>query len=273
MGKVVAIVNHKGGVGKSTTTMNLGIGMVKAGKKVLLVDADPQSSLTISMGIRNSECLEYTLVSLMQSVMENRPPLTNHGIIHLTGGVDLLPTNIELSGIELRLFVAKNRKRILRNCLDEICCNYDYILIDCPPSLGMMTINALVAADSIIIPAEPEYLAVKGLNLLMHYVVKARTGINPGLQIEGILFTMVRSKMNNASDIIVSMEKTLGERICIFSTRIPYSVRVSEAAQDGKSIYSCRDSGTVAKAYESLTKEVIELAQRNKHRSRIDGVR
>ena len=232
MGKVVALANQKGGVGKTTTTMNLGIGLAKTGKKVLLVDADPQASLTISMGIRNPECLEDTLASLMQSNMEGKPPPINHGIVHHAEGVDFLPSNIELSGLELCLFNAEKRERVLRNSLEALRSNYDYILIDCAPSLGMMTINALTCADRVIIPTQPYYLAVKGLDLLLRSIARVRSQINPALQIDGILLTMVHGRTNNAREIIESLEKILGERIHIFSTRIPHSVRASEVNTD-----------------------------------------
>ena len=271
--KIIAVTNQKGGVGKTTTTINLGIGLAKMGKRVLLVDADPQGSLTISLGVRNPYNLQDTLTSTMQAVMTNKPSPLPHGILHHTEGVDLLPSNIELSGMELRLFVTQNRERVLQKCLDEIRRNYDYILIDCPPSLGMMTINALVAADSIIIPTEPKFLAVKGLDLLLRSITNVRRQINPSLQIEGILLTMVDSRTKNAKAIADSLNTTLGERIRIFNTQIPHSVRAAEAAQEGKSIFAYEKSGKVAKAYEALTEEVNLYAQRTKHRPRSVGVR
>lgn len=271
--KIIAIANQKGGVGKTTTTMNLGIGLGKVGKKVLLVDGDPQSSLTISMGVHNPDSLDYTLTSHMKSIMAGHSPPLDMGIIHHREGIDLLPASIELSGIELSLFSAENRELVLSRCLNEIRRGYDYILIDCPPSLGMMTINALVSADSIIIPTEPKFLDVKGLDMLLRSVAKVRRQINPSLQIEGILLTMVDGRTNNAKAIAASLDATLGERIRIFDARIPHSVRAAEAAQEGKSIFVYDKSGKVAKAYEALTKEVNQYAQRAKHRPRTDWVR
>ena len=187
--------------------------------------------------------------------------------------MDLLPANIELSGIDTTISTEKNRNRILRTCLEPLRRSYDYILIDCPPSLGMMNINTLTAADSIIVPTGADYLSVKGLDLIIQSVAKARSGINPGLQIEGILYTMVNGRTNNEKDIIAAVEKTLGERVRIFHTQIPHSVRAAECALEGVSIFSHDKHGKVAEAYKSLTQEVMQLEQRNKHRSRTEGVR
>ena len=272
LAKVVAIANQKGGVGKTTTTMNLGIGLAKAGWKVLLVDADPQASLTISMGFRNPDGLRNTLGTLMQLVMTDGSLLQDQGIIHHHEGVDLIPANIELSGQELLLFGAKERECVLAKCLAAYRTLYDYILIDCGPSLGMLTINALAAADGVIIPVQPNFLAVKGLDLLLHSIAKVRKLINPKLTVDGILLTMVDSRTNNAKAIAASLQEAIGERIHIFTTRIPHSVRAAEAAQEGKSIYIYDRFGKVATAYESLSKEVIDLEQRSKHRSWTDRV-
>lgn len=265
LAKVVAIANQKGGVGKTTTTMNLGIGLAKAGWRVLLVDADPQASLTISMGFRNPDGQQNTLGTLMQLVLSGESPLQDQGIIRHHEGVDLIPANIELSGQELRLFGVKERECVLTKCLAEHRTIYDYILIDCGPSLGMMTINALAAADSVIIPVQPNFLAVKGLDLLFRSIAKVRKQINPKLTIDGILLTMVDSRTNNAKAISASLQDTIGGRINIFDTRIPHSVRAAEAAQAGVSIYICDGSCKVAAAYTALSKEVIDLEQRSKH--------
>ena len=167
--KVIAITNQKGGVGKTTTTVNLGVGLANMGKRVLLIDADPQGSLTVSLGIKKPDDLSVSLATVMQDVIEDRDTPDGSGIIHHEEGVDLLPSNIELSGLEVSLFNTMSRESILKGYLDTVKSKYDYVLIDCMPSLGMMTINALVAADSVLIPTQPNYLSTKGLNLLIGY--------------------------------------------------------------------------------------------------------
>ena len=198
---VMAVVNQKGGTGKTTTTENLGVGLAMEGKKVLVVDTDPQASLTISLGYPVPDELPTTLSDMMAKVMMEKPIEPGEGILHHPEGIDLMPSNIELSGLEVSLVNAMSRETILRQYLDTIRQNYDFILLDCMPSLGMLTVNALAAADSVLIPVQAQYLPAKGLEQLLQTINKVRRQINPKLKIEGILLTMVDTRTNYAKDI------------------------------------------------------------------------
>ena len=263
---VIAVVNQKGGTGKTTTCENLGVGLAMEGKKVLMVDNDPQASLTISMGWPKPDELDTTLATLMGKVLEDKPIQPGEGILHHAEGVDLIPSSIELAGMEVGLVNAMSREKVLKQVLEVNKRSYDYILLDCTPSLGMLTINALAAADSALIPVQAQYLPAKGLEQLLQTISKVRRQINPRLRIEGILMTMTDSRTSFGKEIDALVRQAYGGKIKVFAQGIPRSVRAAETSAEGRSIYAHDPKGKVAEAYRALTKEVLQSAEkRRKH--------
>lgn len=263
---VLCCCTQKGGVGKTFTAENLGVGLAGEGKKVLLVDLDPQASLTVSLGYPRPDDLPLSISDLLQRIMmdESFPP--KEGILTHPEGVDLVPSSIALDGLEVTLVNVMSRESILKQYPKPLKSEYDFIILDCMPSLGMLTINALAAADQLIIPVQAQYLSAKGLEQLLQTVNKVKRQINPGLRIEGILLTMVDSRTNNAREIASLIRATYGSRLKVFDMEIPRSVRAAEISAEGVSIFAHDPGGKVAAAYKALTKEVIRDAEkRRKH--------
>ena len=265
-GTVTAVVNQKGGTGKTTTCENLGIGLAMEGKKVLLVDTDPQASLTISLGYPVPDRISPTLSDLMKKIVSDQPIESGEGILHHPEGVDLVPANIELAGMEVSLVNVMSRESVLKQYLDSVKKEYDFILLDCMPSLGMLTVNALASADNVIIPVQAQYLPAKGLEQLLQTVNKVKHQINAKLRIEGILLTMVDSRTNYAKDISALIRENYGGKLKVYQTDIPRSVRAEEISAEGKSIFRHDPKGKVAEAYRVLIKEVLQNAEKRRKR-------
>ena len=255
--KITAVCNQKGGVGKTVTAVNLGIGLAREGKKVLLVDMDAQGSLTASLGYQRPDQMENTLATILGRLILDEPVSPGEGILHRAEAVDLLPANIELSGLEVTLVNTMSRETILRDYLNSVRDQYDVILLDCCPSLGMLTINALAAADQVLIPMQAHYLSIKGLEQLIRTISNVKRKINPGLEIAGILITMADLRTTYSREIIELLRNSYGDKLRIFNSIIPQSIRAVETSAEGRSIYLHDPAGKVSAAYASLTREVL----------------
>lgn len=255
---VICITNQKGGVGKTTTAAALAEGLSEYGKRVLLIDWDPQGSLTISLGF-NTDSLKRTVYDLLSSTVKKDSNTLISDVIIKTDNpnIDLLPANIELSQAQLDLVGAADRELVLKKMLQPVRSAYDFILVDCLPSLGLLTINALSAADSVIIPLQADFLAMKGLALLLGTIIRVKEKINPSLEISGILFTMTDTRTLHCKEVIDVTKRAFGSRIRVFDTLIPISVRIKEAPAAGESILTYASGSNGAAAYRLFTEEVM----------------
>ncbi len=271
--KTIAICNQKGGVGKTTTTLNLGVALADQGKRVLLVDADPQGDLTTCLGY-NADDISVTLANKLISVVREERSNPYEGIIQHPEGVDLLPSNMDLESTENFLVTAMSRESVMKTYLSKVKHNYDYVLIDCRPSLGMLTLNALTAADSVIIPVQAQYLSAKAMTQLFQTVEKIRTHTNPELAIDGILLTIVDNRTNLAKSTVEAIRRNFGNCLRIYNTQIPIAVKAAEVASKGKSIFAYEPRSKAAVAYADFAKEVLAHdRQRAKERFRTADAR
>lgn len=255
--QIIAIANQKGGVGKTTTAVNLGTSLARQGKKVLLVDLDPQANLTMCMGFQNPDELQFTITNIFDEYITDKVTLQKKDYLLRAENCDLIPSSIQLAGIEPSLVNALSRESILKSYLSNFQNEYDYAIVDCMPSLGMLTINALVAATSVLIPVQAHYLSAKGLEMLIGTVSKIKRKINPRLEFKGILVTMYNERLNFTKAILSELEKAYGSHIHIFQNKIPQSVKAVEHTAIGKSIYMYDPKCKVSLAYDAFAKEVL----------------
>lgn len=267
--KVIAVINQKGGVGKTTTTENVAIGLARNGCNVLIVDFDPQGDLTSCLGWKNNDSLEHSVSSMLDDYINDNDINYESLILHHEEHVDLIPANIELADFEMRLVSVINREQTLSNCIEPLRNQYDYIFIDCPPSLGMLTVNALSAADEVLIPVQTQYLPAKGMTKLLQTVGKVQRKINSNLKITGIVMTLADLNTNLTKSTIETIRESFGKNIRVFDTIIPKATKASEASISGKSIYAYAKDSKVALAYANLTKELINN-QKVKHKEELN---
>lgn len=257
MGKIVSFSNQKGGVGKTTTCVNMAAYLATFGKKVLLVDIDPQGNATTGLGFSKS-----SLKKSVYSVLIDDEKVSDNLLKTEIENLDLLPSNIDLAGAEVELVYKKTREKVLKNALAEVRANYDYIMIDCPPSLGLLTINALAAADTVIIPIQSEYYALEGLSQLMNSISLVKQHLNPALEVDGVVLTMYDSRSLISKQIAEEIKKFFTKRL--FEIVVPRNVRLVEATSYGKPIMMHDPKCTGARAYKALTQEYLSREESKK---------
>ena len=263
MCKIISIINQKGGVGKTTTCINLAVSLVKMGKKVLVVDLDSQANLTMGMGFANPDEITIKLADLLQFEISKRTTVQKtdvyseqDGFILSAHGVDFVPSSLDLVGLEITLMNTIGREKVLKSFLEQFRANYDFVLIDCLPSLGIFTVNALTASEEIIIPVQAHYFGAKGVEALLQSVVSVQTYLNPSLKVLGILITMLDGRSVFQKEVGQIVSTSFGDYTKIFNTTIPLSVEVSKQQSQGLPIVNIKNN-KVSEAYSNFAKEVL----------------
>lgn len=269
--KTIAIANQKGGVGKTTTAFSLGVALAKEGKKVLLVDTDPQGDLTTYMGFYDQENIPVTISTLLDRTMNDEDVNAEEAILHHKEGIDLIPSNLNLSMTESDLLNAMCRENVMRNSLKDIKEKYDFVIIDCMPSLSMLTTNALSTADEVIIPVQSQYLSAKGMGNLLKTISKVKKQINRDLKVGGILLTLVDKRTNLPKTIKNELEENYGNIVKIYDTQIPIAIKTAESTSKGKSIFAYDKNSSVATAYSQFAKEVLESGKERRKNALAKG--
>ena len=259
MAKIISILNQKGGVGKTTTAVNFGYELTEKGKKVLLVDLDPQANLTVYMGNYQTDHLKQITELFVHEINEQEYNMKDY--ILTKGKLNYIPAGIELSGLEMTLINQMSREYVLKRILSNVKAEYDYIIIDCMPSLGLLIINALAASDSVLITATGQFLSAKGLELLMNSIARVKKNLNESLAIDGILITMYQDNLKNSKEILQLIKDGMGEYIKVFETKIPKSVKADESSYEAKAVREKDQSNKVGLAYQSFTEEYLEYAE------------
>lgn len=260
MCRVIGVSNQKGGVGKTALSCNLGVGLAREGQRVCVIDADPQGNATFSFGITDRDNLKNTLSSFIDREINERQIPVKEYIVHNDEKVDIIPCNIELASYDYAMMTAYNREHLLEKLVKELKKDYDYILIDCSPSLNLMTVNVLTCSDSVIIPVEPATLSLEGLQLLIKSISSMRQKLNRKLRIEGIVINKVDMRQVDDRENISDLREAYGEKIRIYDTMIPKSVRVKACTARGISIFEYDPKGNAARSFEALSKEVLANA-------------
>ena len=258
MGRIIAIANQKGGVGKTTTAINLSACLAEAGQRVLTIDIDPQGNTTSGLGIEKDE-VENTIYEVMLQEVD----ITEAACKNVFDNLDVIPSNVNLAGAEIDLIDINDREYVLKNAIDEIRDNYDYVILDCPPSLSMLTVNAMTAADTVLVPIQCEYYALEGLSQLIHTINLVKKKLNPELELEGVVFTMYDSRTNLSLQVVENVKDNLHQNI--YKTIIPRNIRLAEAPSHGLpiNIYDSKSSG--AESYRLLAEEVMSRNEGGKN--------